>query len=167
MNRLKGRIRKIEADGPVLQITLQWEAPAPEGLASGFLSAILLEGDSAASRYEIDEEVEFLFKETEVALAKGPFAAVQGLPITIRNRLPCRVREIRRGGILTHVILSLVAPSGSLEPSSRRTAPPAEDRFLHALVSTASVEALNLSAGDEAAALVKATEVSLSKGPTL
>lgn len=105
------------------------------------LSATLLEAPGAAGYLEIGCDVTMLFKETEVSLGKG----MSGL-ISLSNRLACSVRGIERGDILSAVELDYAG------------------RPLVCVVTTRSVERLQLAAGDTVEALVKANAIALMEG---
>jgi molybdopterin-binding protein len=80
-----------------------------------------------------------LFKETEVSLAKGLLGE-----ITLRNRFAATVTSIERGGIMSAVHLDY------------------RGHALTSIVTTRSVDRLNIQAGDAVEALVKANEMVLS-----
>lgn len=83
--------------------------------------------------------VRALVKSTEVAVATGP---VEGL--SIRNRIPGTVTDIAVGGAMASVRLSV------------------EGGELVAVITREAVEDLALTAGADAVALIKSTEVSLA-----
>lgn len=101
-------------------------------------TAMLLETPQNAPHLKVGHAVTILFKETEVALAKN----LSG-EISLRNRIPSIVREIRRGDILCEVILER------------------NGQQLTSIITRRAANRLALQIGDAVEALVKANEVSL------
>lgn len=99
-------------------------------------TALLLETD--AERFRIGSEVALVFNETEVALAKNLAGA-----ISLRNRLPAIVVAVERGQLMSRVLLRV----GSHRVSS--------------VITTRSLQALQLQAGDAVEGLVKSNELYL------
>ncbi len=130
MNRLPGTIAAIETSG---HLSLVDVVAAP-----GAFTALLLETPDSAPHLKVGNRVAVLFKETEVALAKD----LQGL-LSLRNRIPGRVRHIRHGDILCEVVLDC---SGVTVTS---------------IITSRAARRLELQVGDAVEALVKANEVSL------
>ena len=79
-----------------------------------------------------------VFKETEVSLAKD----LSGV-ISLRNRLASRVRAIDKGRVLSKITLDYL------------------DREVVSVITTRSVERLDLKVGDAVEALVKANEMAI------
>lgn len=130
MNRLRGRIAGIETSGHVSLVDIS--------VSGNTFSAILLETPDNSPYLAAGNEVTVLFKETEVSLAKG----LSGR-LSLRNRIPARVKDIRRGAILSEVRLDCAGEA------------------VTSIVTTRAVDRLELNAGDEVEALIKANEVSL------
>jgi molybdate transport system regulatory protein len=101
-------------------------------------TAILVETPESAAWRKNGHKVAVLFKETEVSLAKN----LSGR-ISLRNRMAARVESIRKGKLLSEVRLDY---RGHAEVS---------------VITTRSVERLELAPGDEVEGLVKANEVTL------
>ncbi len=101
-------------------------------------SATLLETPETAPYLRLGQPVTMLFKETEVSLAKN----LSGL-ITLRNRFPVTITEIERGTIMSAVRLAY------------------RGLALTSVVTTRSLDKLELVPGDVVEALVKANEVVL------
>lgn len=132
MNKLPGKITQIQQSGAILLVDIDVEG-------HGF-SAFLIESASQPEWLRDGNEVDVVFKETEVSLAKN----LSGI-ISMRNRMKCTVRQIERGELLSKVSLKF-------------------NHFdLTSAITTRSVNALKLETGDEVEALVKANEVSLMK----
>jgi molybdate transport system regulatory protein len=134
MNRLRGHIVSIESSGHVSLVDIE--------VCGGIFSAILLETPESSRYLAAGNEVAVLFKETEVSLAKS----LSGL-ISLRNRLPVRIKNIRRGDILSEVELDYAGQA------------------IASIITTRAVDRLGLNAGDAVEALIKANEVSLMEVP--
>ncbi len=103
-------------------------------------TALMISSPHAPSWLRRGKPVRMIFKETEVALARGLAGA-----ISMRNRLRCTVRSITRGEILTVVELSF-----------RR-------HLLRSAITTRSADRLKLRPGSRVTALIKANELALSE----
>lgn len=101
-------------------------------------SAILVETPQSAAWLQAGKAVAVLFKETEVSLAKN----LSG-EISLRNRMAARVESIRRGKLLSEVRLEY------------------RGHPVTSVITTRSVERLQLAPGDAVEGLVKANEVTL------
>ncbi len=101
-------------------------------------TAMLLETPQSAAYLALGNEVRVLFKETEVSLAKN----LSG-QISLRNRVFGTVTSIRSGDILSEVVLDY------------------RGQQLTSIITTRSVQRLDIKAGDQIEALIKANEVSL------
>ena len=103
------------------------------------LSATLLETPAQASYLKVGNQVSLLFKETEVSLGKN----LSGL-ISLRNRLNAKVTHIERGEILSAVTLDY------------------QQSNIVSVITTRSIDRLQLVVGDDVEALIKANELVLS-----
>jgi molybdopterin-binding protein len=130
MNQLRGRIVGIESNDHLSLVDVE--------VSGDTFSAMLLETPESAPYLLIGNEVQLLFKETEVSLAKN----LSGL-ISLRNRVQGRVRAIRSGAILSEVVLEY------------------RGQTLTSIITTRSIKRLEIRQGDEVEALIKANEVSL------
>ena len=130
MNQLRGRIIGIESNDHVSLVDVE--------VSGDTFSAMLLETPDSAPYLAIGNEVQLLFKETEVSLAKN----LSG-QISLRNRVQGRVRAVRSGGILSEVLLEY------------------RGQTLTSIITTRSIKRLDIQQGDEVEALIKANEVSL------
>ena len=101
-------------------------------------TATLLETPEDSLYLQVGSEVIVLFKETEVSLAKG----LSGL-ISLRNRVNAIVKQVRSGSILSEVVLEY------------------RGQTLSSIITTRSITRLDIKAGDEVEAMVKANEVTL------
>lgn len=101
-------------------------------------TATLLETPEDAPYLRLGNAVDVLFKETEVSLAKG----LSGL-ISLRNRMNTTVKLVRSGVILSEVMLDY------------------RGQQISSIITTRSIKRMDIKAGDEVEALVKANEVTL------
>lgn len=129
MNRLRGTITAVESAGHVQLVDVTVDAET--------FSAILLE-TADGDRLRPGAEVTLLFKETEVSLAKN----LSGL-ISLRNRIPARVRAVEKGKVLASITLDY------------------RGNDIVSVITARSAERLDLKAGDEVEGLVKANEMTI------
>jgi len=101
-------------------------------------TATLLETPEDAPYLRVGNVVEVLFKETEVSLAKG----LSGL-ISLRNRMHATVKQVHGGVILSEVVLDY------------------RGQTVSSIITTRSIRRMDIKAGDEVEALVKANEMTL------
>lgn len=132
MNRLPGTIVKIQQSGAILLVDVEVEQQV--------FSALLIESVIQPEWLESGKDVDVVFKETEVSLAKN----LSG-QISMRNRMQCSIQAIDRGDLLSKITLKF------------------RNHILTSAITTRSVDSLKLEIGDEVEALVKANEVSLMK----
>ena len=130
MNRLRGRITGIESNDHLSLVDV--------AVGSDTFTGMLLETPLDAPYLAVGNAVTVLFKETEVSLAKN----LSGL-LSLRNRIPVKVERLRRGVILSEVVLDY------------------QGQPLTSIITTRAVVRLELHEGDEVEALIKANEVSL------
>ncbi len=104
-------------------------------------TATLLETPETADYLKVGSKVTLLFKETEVSLAKN----LSGL-ISLRNRFPVTITSIGRGDILSAVRLDYAG------------------KALMSVITTRSLDRLELVVNDTVEALVKANEIALMAG---
>jgi molybdate transport system regulatory protein len=107
-------------------------------VAGDVFSSIILEGKKGRVGYKKDEEVNIVFKETEVGIAKN----LSG-QISFRNRFAGWIRDIERGLILSKIILDY------------------KGHVVESIISTQSADAMDLREDDIVEWLVKTNEVSL------
>ena len=132
MNRLLGRIRKIQRAGAINRIVAE-----SSGVAFACVTLDL------AEHFDEGSEVAIVFKETEVALAKGGDMA-----ISISNVFRCRVESVDEGELLSEVTLAF------------------DGALLISIITTDSLKRLAIRTGEEVFALIKANEVSLEEVAT-
>ena len=132
MNRWSGTIVAIESNDHLSLVDVL--------AGEDTFTALLLETPQSAPHLKVGNTVAILFKETEVALAKN--LAGQ---ISLRNRVPCTVSQIRRGDILCEILLER------------------NGQMLTSIITTRAALRLNIQIGDKVEVLVKANEVSLAE----
>ena len=130
MNRVRGEIVEILS---AEHLSLVDVAVGPDRL-----SAVLLASLDEEPLLRVGQQVDLCFKETEVGLSKD----LQGR-ISLRNRLPVKVEEIRRGVILSEIWLDY------------------RGQVLRSVITSRSAERLELRPGDLLEALIKSNEVAI------
>ncbi len=92
MNKLPGRITKVQQSGAILLVDVNVDG-------HGF-SALLIESATHPEWLQAGNTIDLVFKETEVTLAKN----LSGI-ISMRNRMKCTVQRIERGELLSKISL--------------------------------------------------------------
>ena len=92
MNKLPGRIAKVQQSGAILLVDVDVDG-------HGF-SALLIESATHPEWLQTGNTIDLVFKETEVTLAKN----LSGI-ISMRNRMKCTVQRIERGELLSKISL--------------------------------------------------------------
>ena len=92
MNKLPGRITKVQQSGAILLVDVDVDG-------HGF-SALLIESATHPEWLQTGNTIDLVFKETEVTLAKN----LSGI-ISMRNRMKCIVQQIERGELLSKISL--------------------------------------------------------------
>lgn len=92
MNKLTGKISRIQQSGAILLVDVQVDG-------HGF-SALLIESASHPECIQTGAMIHLVFKETEVSIAKN----ISGL-ISTRNRMKCTVLHIERGELISKISL--------------------------------------------------------------
>ena len=132
MNRLSGIISKIQHSGAILLVDVDVDGQN--------FSAMLIESATRPEWLQEGYSIDLVFKETEVSLAKN----LSGM-ISMRNRMKCTVKHVKRGELLSKISLQFL------------------EYAITSAITTRSVDSLDLKIGDEVEALVKANEVSLMR----
>lgn len=130
MNRLSGHIAAVESDGALSLVDVQ--------VGESLFSALVVETPEECDYLKIGSAVEILFKETEVAIAKGLTGA-----ISLRNRHSSIIQNLRFGGLLCEVTFAC------------------ENTNVISLITARSAKRLELAVGDTVEWLIKANEISL------
>ena len=92
MNRLKGKIERINSHDELLLIELNVQQTK--------MKAIIIGKPNDYSYLEIGNEIAILFKETEVTIS-----SYKNLNISIQNKLTCTITSIKKGKLLSQVNL--------------------------------------------------------------
>ncbi|TCO07143.1 TOBE domain-containing protein [Natronoflexus pectinivorans] len=132
MNKIPAIIKNITASGGVVLVDLESDS-CP-------LSTLLVDEDKLPEWLTIGASVSAAFKESELSLAVD----LSG-KISLRNKLPCTVKTINYGELLSIIQLTF----------GRHT--------IYSAITTRSVKALELKTGTKVTALIKANEISLMK----
>jgi molybdate transport system regulatory protein len=132
MNQLKGAIAAIQSNGHMSLVDVS--------IGRDTFTSILLETPESTSYLKSGHPVALMFKATEVSLGKN----LSGM-LSLRNRIPATVRNIRRGEILSEVELEY------------------DGQVFYSIVTTRAVERMELAVGEAVEALVKSNEMSLKE----
>ena len=131
MNKVKGIISGIEVSGSLSLVSVH--------CGKIILKSIIIDTPDTVGYLVQGADVELLFKETEVVIAKpGP------LDISLQNRIPATIFSLAKGELLSSLVLS--SELGKLE----------------SIISTAAVMQLKLEPGSAVQAMVKLNEMMLS-----
>jgi molybdopterin-binding protein len=130
MNKLHGIIRQIQKSESILLVDVDVNG-------QGF-SALLIESTTHPQWLHEGNNIDLVFKETEVSLAKG----LSG-KISLRNRMQCKVLLVEHGELLSTVTLQF------------------KGYIVISAITTRAVDSLQITIGEEIEALVKSNEISL------
>jgi len=106
---------------------------------SVIFKSIIIE-EQSVSIYKKGDGVNLLFKETEVILTKD-----KNIEISLQNKLLCKIESIEKGQLLS--VLNMQFNSN----------------LISSIITTKSVEKLNIKVNDEVLALIKTNEIMISK----
>ncbi len=132
MNKLPGTITQIQQSGAVMLVDVD--------VNGHVFSAMLIKSVSNPQWLKTGNNIDLVFKETEVSLAKG----LSG-KISMRNRMMCKVLKIDRGALLSTIKMQF------------------QEFVITSAITTRAVDSLQIIIGEEIEALVKANEISLMK----
>ena len=132
MNQLKAVISAIQSNGHMSLVDVSIEGDT--------FTSILLETPESTPYLQPGHPVALMFKATEVSLGKN----LSGM-LSLRNRIPATVLNIRRGEILSEVELDY------------------DGQVFYSIVTTRAVDRMELVVGDAVEALVKSNEMSLKE----
>jgi molybdate transport system regulatory protein len=102
-------------------------------------TSVVLDTVETTDYLKIGSTVKIIFKETEVIISKD-----SNPKISIQNRLPCLIRSIKRGTILSQIELIF------------------GESFIRSIITSNACKQLELKVNDLVLALIKTNEVSLS-----
>ena len=132
MNILNGIIREV--------ITSDHLSLVRVDIDTSLLSAIVIDTPESCDYLKKGHAVQVIFKETEVVIGKG----ADHKNISLRNKLTGTIGSIEKGDLLSKIsMITNVGPVVSI-------------------ITTASVEQLNLAKGDVVTGMIKTNEVMLS-----
>jgi len=103
------------------------------------LKAIVIETPETAPFLRKGNGINIMFKETEVSIAKD-FSGV----ISLQNKMNCTVKEIKKGTLLSRVLLDF------------------KGNEICSVITSAAVEQLGLSTANKITALIKTNEVMIA-----
>lgn len=131
MNILKGIIVEIQSYEGISLVKVK---------SHDFIfSSIVLDTPDTADYLKENKAVKVIFKETEVIISKD-----LNLQISVQNQIPCIVKSVKKGIILSQI--NLVADKQNIQ----------------SIITSNACEQLNLKENDNVVALIKTKEVSLS-----
>jgi len=131
MNTLRGTISSIETTGNLSLVKVQ--------VGNTKLTSIIIETPESATYLFEGNELNVLFKETEVVIGKG-----KEIPISLQNRLTCKVQDVEIGGLLGKLTLQH------------------SEGIVRSVITANAIRQLDVKVGDEVVALIKTNEVMLS-----
>jgi molybdate transport system regulatory protein len=115
------------------------------GMEKMVFTSIVLDTPAESPYLVKDHRVNLLFKETEVIIAREPPFA-----ISVRNRIECRIKSIRPGGLLCDLTLYFTGIVTGRE------------YFIRSIITREACDQLELKENEEVTALIKTNEMSLS-----
>ncbi|WET03009.1 TOBE domain-containing protein [Flavobacterium sp. YJ01] len=131
MNILKGNISEIQSFEGISLVKVK---------SHDFIfSSIVLDTPDSADYLKESQAVKIIFKETEVIISKD-----LNLQISVQNQIPCIVKSVKKGIILSQINLL------------------ADQQNIQSIITSNACEQLNLKENDNVIALIKTNEVSLS-----
>jgi molybdopterin-binding protein len=132
MNQLTGTISHIQQSGSIMLVDVD--------VVGYNYSALMIDLPQALSWLHEGNSIGLIFKETEVSIGKN----ITG-KISLRNQLPCVVKSVKRGEILSVIELAV---SGNTIISA---------------ITTRSADMLKIRTGDSVTAFIKANEIILTE----
>ncbi|HQE34999.1 hypothetical protein C3L50_15525 [Flavobacterium alvei] len=132
MNILTGTITQIQQSGAILLVDIDVNGQN--------FSALLIESAIRPDWLQKSNEIDLVFKETEVSLAKK----MSGL-ISLRNRMQCKVIQVERGELLSKITMQF------------------QQQIISSAITTRAVDSLQIVVGDSVEAMVKSNEISVMK----
>jgi len=132
MNQLSGTITHIQQSGSILLVDVDVEGRN--------FSALLIHLPQTPAWLHEGNSIGLIFKETEVSLGKN----VTGT-LSLRNQLPCVVKSVKRGAILSIVKLKY------------------DRSIITSAITTRSADMLKLKSGSCVTAFIKANEMTLTE----
>lgn len=131
MNKLKGIISQVVSDDHMSIVEMK--------VGDVTLKTIVIETPASAPFLKPGNEINILFKETEVSIATNYSGK-----ISLQNKLNCKIKAINKGRLLSMISLDFKGTD------------------ISSVITSAAVEQLDLKIDDEVTALVKTNEIIIS-----
>ena len=131
MNSLSGKIKDITTEGDLSLVKIE--------VRDIEFKSIVVEKPQTATYLKIGNQVNILFKETEVIIGHPSIDN-----ISLQNRIMCRIIDIKKGKLLSELQLSF------------------DKLLVRAIITSNAVDQLDLQTGKEVLALIKTNEIMLS-----
>jgi molybdate transport system regulatory protein len=132
MNQLTGTISHIQQSGNIMLVDVDVEG--------NIFSALMIHASQTPVWLHEGNSIGIIFKETEVSLGKK----VTGR-LSMRNQLPCVVKGVKRGAILSVIKLKY------------------DNYTITSAITTRSADLLKLKPGNRVTAFIKANEITLTE----
>lgn len=132
MNILSGTITDIKICSALSLVKVETQSIT--------LSSIIIETPNTVDYLKVGNEIDVLFKETEVILSTA-----SSLPISLQNRIPCVIKKIKKGELLCSIILLF------------------KEEEITSIITRNAVNTLGLEEGMEVLAMIKTNEMMLAK----
>jgi molybdate transport system regulatory protein len=132
MNIFKGNISSIAVSGSLSLVEID-----VDGI---FFKSIIIETPGTAAWLLHGNEINVIFKETEVVIGKGLQHAV-----SMQNKIPGEILEIDNGALLSKIIIGTTVGK------------------IVAIITTNAVQQLQLQVGETITAMIKTNEIMLSQ----
>ena len=131
MNKLKGNIEKIISHDGLSLIEVK--------VNDVLLKSVVITDSSDDSFLKENEQVELLFKETELIISTD-----ENPNISLQNQLNCTIDSIKKGEVLSQVYLTF------------------NSNKISSIITTNSVDRLGLNEGKKVIAMIKTNEIMIS-----
>ena len=128
MNKLRGEIVEIETADCISMVNLDIN-----GIK---FCSIIIETPETVDYLKIGNEVDIVFKETEVSIAKKLYSN-----ISLSNKLPVKIKQIIKGKILSELVTTY------------------NETQISSIIPTHFVDRKELKIGDEVYAMIKSNEI--------
>jgi molybdopterin-binding protein len=130
MNNLKGKITSIKSHENLSIVKI--------GIGEYSFTTVVIETAETVDYLKIDNEINVLFKETEVLICLKPCPK-----ISLQNRIDCKIHEILKGKLLSQI--NMKSSIGEIK----------------SIITSNAVDQLKLKVDDEVIAMIKTNEIML------
>ena len=130
MNNLKGKITSIKSHENLSIVKI--------GIGAYSFTTVVIETAETVDYLKIDNEINVLFKETEVLICLKPCPK-----ISLQNRIDCKIHEILKGKLLSQI--NMKSNIGEIK----------------SIITSNAVDQLKLKVDDEVIAMIKTNEIML------